>query len=332
MSSQLLDLLTNAQSGLRLLLDAQFVLEPFVTVLPMAFIKREGRYKKSELSRVLMLEFIYAEKPYEASFSSRVLGQLDECFGDPLRTAAALTGTDFRRAFFNQHITDARGLLAEIRSLPEQSRVWLEASDVASDVKELLFGPLTPIALCIVAMENICELLSLSTRHPFVRTGYSLSLPTRQLQRIISPLDQIIIEASTNPGLINRLTPRDFERFIATIWSAFGFKVELTAQTRDGGSDIVCIRNELGVPFKIAIEVKRYREDRPISVELVRAFVGANATIAANKLVYVTTSRYTRDAMEYARSATVAHLLELKALPDIMRWADEFRELRSPVK
>lgn len=43
----------------------------------------------------------------------------------------------------------------------------------------------------------------------------------------------------------------------------------------------------------------------------------------ANKLVYVSTSGYTKDAMAFAASPFVSHVLELKNLDDIIRWCRE---------
>jgi len=99
-------------------------------------------------------------------------------------------------------------------------------------------------------------------------------------------------------------------------------------QTRDGGADIICLSYSHGIPFKVAIEVKKYSPERSISVELIRGFVGANETIKANKLVYVTTSRYTKDAVKYSTTPFLTNLIELKALPDIQRWANEYKQNR----
>src|SRR5205814_2371791 len=101
-----------------------------------------------------------------------------------------------------------------------------------------------------------------------------------------------------------------------------GYTVELTKTSRDGGVDLVCLRPLHGVPFRLAVEVKRYREDRPISVQMVRSFVGANKQFEADKLVYVTTSSYTAPALDFA-DKYASQLLHLKDYDQIKEWCHE---------
>ena len=118
------------------------------------------------------------------------------------------------------------------------------------------------------------------------------------------------------------LSPRAFEGFIADLFVALGYTVELTKTTRDGGVDLICLRSMHGLPFRLAVEVKRYREDRPITVQMVRSFVGANKQFEADKLVYVTTSSYTAPAMAFA-DRFASNLLHLKDYEQIKEWCHE---------
>ena len=167
------------------------------------------------------------------------------------------------------------------------------------------------------------DLCRVGDRHPLYATSYALFVPPQRSLILSNPIDRILVECSQRPDVIRRLTSRQFEQFLAKIFEAFGFEVELTAETRDGGSDLICMSYKHGISFKLAVEAKRYAPDRPITVELVRSFVGANSAIRANKLIYVTTSRYTRAAQEFAKTPWVNELLELKATPDIIRWSEE---------
>lgn len=176
--------------------------------------------------------------------------------------------------------------------------------------------------------QALCGLTRIKERHPLYATEYSLYLPPAKRLLIADPIEQIILDSTKSPVLIHKLTPREFEKYLATIFEGFGFQVQLTAQTHDGGVDILCMKSSHDVPIKIAIEAKRYRESRPVSVNLVRNFVGANKIWRANKLVFVTTSRYTREAEKYAKSPFLTELLALKQLPDIVKWANEFKRLK----
>ena len=115
------------------------------------------------------------------------------------------------------------------------------------------------------------------------------------------------------------MAPRQFEEFCAALLSRVGFEVELTKATRDGGADLLCISRLGDIPIKMAVEIKRYKESRPITVSMVRSFVGANAEFKANKLVYLTTSSYTAPAKAYATDC-VGHLLSLKQYDQIQEW------------
>jgi hypothetical protein len=176
------------------------------------------------------------------------------------------------------------------------------------------------------ALHNLCRLLSLDSRWPLVPSEYTLFVPPWQDKiALVDPIEMIISESIRNPSVIYRLTARDFERFLVRIFEGFGYEVQLTATTRDGGADLICLRRLVGnIPVKVAVEAKRYSPQNPVSVCLVRQFVGANALLRANKLVYVTTSRFTRDARTYAGAPELVNLLDLKELPDIMEWARDF--------
>jgi hypothetical protein len=178
-----------------------------------------------------------------------------------------------------------------------------------------------------IALDKLFGRLNVETRHNLIPTGYSLYLPPWKSHLVIADaIDRFILEMARNPAAVFKLTGREFEKVLRRIFEGYGYEVQLTATTRDGGVDLVCLARLGSVPIKVAIEAKRYRPDRPISVSLVRQFVGANKQWMANKLVYVTTSRYTKPAWDFFREPTVSSLLELKALPDIIKWANDFSE------
>jgi hypothetical protein len=141
------------------------------------------------------------------------------------------------------------------------------------------------------------------------------------LAALVDASDLVIAEVARHPQAIYRLSGRDFERFLGRIFEGFGFDVQLTSTAKDGGIDLLCMTTKFGIPLVLAVEAKRYAAHRPISVELVRSFVGANAQWHANKLVYVTTSRYTRTAVEFANNLSIRNLLTLVDLPKVVDWA-----------
>lgn len=215
----------------------------------------------------------------------------------------------------------------EVRAISE-SVLALEATKPSVSVTEMWVATRVLVDYYQPAVHNLLRLTGAETRWPLVPSQYRLYIPPWQGKLIVSdPIEAAIHESARNPAAIFRLSPRDFERFLSRIFEAYGYDVQLTSATRDGGADLICIFRMVGeIPVKIAVEAKRYASDRPIGISLVRQFVGANEQIKANKLVYVTTSKFTRDARNYANLPELAGVLVLKELPDIMRWAADFRE------
>jgi hypothetical protein len=281
------------------------------------------------------------------------LKALDPHLANPKLCAQIMSRKSFLDVSISIVIEEARGLNAEIRShglkdlelaLDETEELGLEFEGRDYIVGESESATVYEFLKCVpyfcsedigtVSIWNGFRYLyaraEIEKRHPLYPTKYSLYLPRAERHWLADPVEQIILESTANPSLIRALSPREFEVFLAKIFESFGFDVHMTARTRDGGVDILCMTKQLEIPFKVAIEAKRYHPSKPVTVNLIRSFVGANKLFQANKLVYVTTSRYTRDAIKYSASPFVAELLELKQLPDIVKWANEFRKQRFP--
>ena len=92
------------------------------------------------------------------------------------------------------------------------------------------------------------------------------------------------------------ISSRLFEEIVAEIWHGFGFDVELTKCTRDGGYDVVAIRRRL-VHERFLIECKRPITDRKIGVRPVRELYAVKISERATKAILATTSYFTRDAV-----------------------------------
>lgn len=136
-----------------------------------------------------------------------------------------------------------------------------------------------------------------------------------------SGVAQLILEISKTPSLLYQITPRQFEELIAHIFSQWGFNVELTKRTRDGGRDIIAIKSEHGIKSKFIIECKRYAANKPVGVELVRALYGVHVQKGANKSVLATTSRFTSPALKFAKTVhTTEWAMDLKDYDDICQW------------
>lgn len=144
-------------------------------------------------------------------------------------------------------------------------------------------------------------------------------------KKIITGLQSGIIlllkEIEKAPNIVYSIKSREFEELIAYVFKREGFEVELTKQTRDGGRDIIALKNDLGIPLKYIIECKRWANDRPVSVDIVRALYGVQMHEGANKSVVATTSYFSPEAKEFATSIeTTKWQMSLKDHQDVMQW------------
>lgn len=89
---------------------------------------------------------------------------------------------------------------------------------------------------------------------------------------------------------------RAFEHWCAELLATEGWVTEVTQQASDGGYDVVGRRHG----HTLVAECKLYGEGASIGRPLVQKLVGAGKGAGAHFLVFMTTSRFTRQAMEYA--------------------------------
>ena len=98
-----------------------------------------------------------------------------------------------------------------------------------------------------------------------------------------------------NPEALITMDRRKFEELVAEIFDRFGFTVELTARTRDGGRDVIAIRHD-PVAVKYLIECTRPDPGGYVGVAPVRELLGVTTDERATKAVLATTARFSSDA------------------------------------
>jgi restriction system protein len=110
--------------------------------------------------------------------------------------------------------------------------------------------------------------------------------------------------------------PTEFERLVVTLLQKMGYGGEIrdsglvTKPTNDGGIDGVIKEDILGLG-RIHIQAKRYKLDSTIGREEIQKFVGALAVAQSNKGVFITTSRYSKGAIEYVENLNGATTIVL---------------------
>lgn len=118
------------------------------------------------------------------------------------------------------------------------------------------------------------------------------------------------LNAALRADLLERIrdnSPAFFERVIVELLVAMGYggghknAAEQLGRSGDGGVDGVINEDRLGLD-RIYVQAKRYAEGNPISRPEVQGFVGSLVGFGANKGVFVTTSSFSKGAIDYVRN------------------------------
>ena len=146
---------------------------------------------------------------------------------------------------------------------------------------------------------------------------------------VASFVDLAIIERLHSfPEELKRLDRRVFEELVAELFCGFGYQVELTKRTKDGGIDVVAIKNDQ-FKVKFLIQCKRPDPGNPVGIEVVRDLRGVlrSAGNQASKDIIATTTRLTRGAKQFITENEWD--LEGKEYDDIHTWIKEYLSARS---
>jgi len=107
--------------------------------------------------------------------------------------------------------------------------------------------------------------------------------------------------------VLKNLDPVGFERLCQRLLREAGFqKVVVTKRSRDGGIDgegILEVNKLLN--FKVMFQCKRHKENNAITSEMIQQFKGALDTTRTDKGIYITTSRFTKDAKSIAEQGSI---------------------------
>ncbi|MFM9864244.1 MAG: restriction endonuclease [Micropepsaceae bacterium] len=132
----------------------------------------------------------------------------------------------------------------------------------------------------------------------------------------ITPEEQIeaahvALQSALREELLQRIlqnSPAFFEQIIVDLLVAMGYggshrnAAEQLGRSGDGGVDGVINQDRLGLD-RVYVQAKRYAPDTsPIGRPAVQGFVGSLVGLGASKGVFATTSKFTREAIEFAKN------------------------------
>ncbi|MBN8649779.1 MAG: restriction endonuclease [Cytophagales bacterium] len=144
----------------------------------------------------------------------------------------------------------------------------------------------------------------------------------KQLDYFDSTVYELLIK---NPELLKTLDWRIFEEMLADILKTFGYTIELTRKTKDGGIDVIAIKadNDFG-QNKYILQAKRYAHS--VQVSPVRELLYLHGEQRATKSCLATTSTFTKGAWELADKHRWT--LELKDREGILTWIDRVIKIK----
>jgi restriction system protein len=145
--------------------------------------------------------------------------------------------------------------------------------------------------------------------------------PTEAIEAAFNTLNNDL--ASDVLDAIKSQTPQFFEHLVVKLMQAMGYggwskdSGQATQYTSDGGIDGIINEDPLGLET-IYLQAKRYT-DNAIGRPDIQAFVGALEMRRARKGVFITTSRFSKDALEYiSMIEKKVVLIDGKQLADLM--------------
>lgn len=99
---------------------------------------------------------------------------------------------------------------------------------------------------------------------------------------------------------VMKLSPVSFEKMVLDLMGKMGYGTySTTGRTNDEGIDGIIMEDKLGFDL-IYVQMKHWELDHPVGRPEVQAFVGAIAG-KGGKGLFVTTSKFTKQAIEYAK-------------------------------
>lgn len=130
--------------------------------------------------------------------------------------------------------------------------------------------------------------------------------PRELQQQNLNTLKEDIISRSQEfiKDIISNLSWQDTELLVAGLLKSMGYRIRMTSNGGDLGSDIIASPDELGLEEpRIRVEVKKRSKDKIRSDEI-RNFIGGMR--GYHKGVYVTTSGFSKEAIYEAERANFA--------------------------
>lgn len=110
---------------------------------------------------------------------------------------------------------------------------------------------------------------------------------------------------------IYKMTPRQFEIFVAELFKQHGHKVRLTPPSNDYGRDVI-------VDDKTFIECKHFAKDNFVGRQICQKLLGSVQMFRAEKAIIVTTGKIHKNAYEVASKVDNLQLMDIADIQEML--------------
>jgi len=137
------------------------------------------------------------------------------------------------------------------------------------------------------------------------------------VERIDNAKKEIVDSVSNEIlSILLKIEPSIFEDIVGKMLGKMGYgSIEVTGRSGDGGIDGECSLDELGL-YKIHFQAKRWQNQVP--AKEIRDFIGAIQTKRGDYGVFITTSDFSRDALETAKKSGKVKAINGRELAKLM--------------
>lgn len=144
---------------------------------------------------------------------------------------------------------------------------------------------------------KIITVLLIAIGHGYAWTEYGIQAPIGELFAIIlvTGYHTRLAKSDSNP----HTRGSDFEIEVARYFQSCGYRVAITGKSGDQGVDVIAERNG----NRVAIQVKHHA--RPVGNTAIQEVHAGMTHYGCNEAVVVTTSTFTKSAVDLARSCQV---------------------------
>lgn len=253
---------------------------------------------------------------FVADNSSRVIGYIQDIFRPNSSHEIIPAGITFYNLIINQFTPTAKTLFHSGRVY--DARNFLELVKIINNQVRIIQKP--------ASIEELREAIGwLITKDK--DTSDEKHNPAQETSHLVElltpPWEEVCKYLSQHPDYLHKINPRKFEMLIAEIFKSYEWEVELTAQTRDGGYDIVAVKQILPTQLRVLVEAKRWSPNKPIGVQVVRSLYGLRAVESFSQ-VMLATSTYVSEPAKKQFARVVPWELDFIERDAILDWCKTY--------